>query len=167
MGITPKFSSADVRRDIERQWAKIESQFYRIMAYVGEEFITKVRSGLNIDSGAFPKGDYTDRTANLRSSAGYAILKDGVVIQIDLQGTAEGESAAKALLSGIPKTSNGYQFIGMAGMEYASWLEAMGYNVISSQADVAIVDLSRMLKDYAARKGFEIGINSGVITSIR
>lgn len=168
MGIKAKFNKADVRRMIQRDWAKIEGNIFTIMAYVGEDFLTKVRAGLEINTGAFPKGDYQDQTANLRSSTGYFILKDGLIVKENASGTSEGQQAAKSVLSSIPKVKKGYQLIGVAGMDYASRLEAMGYNVISSQADVAMVDLSKQLKNYAARKGFDMGIDfTGVMVQMR
>jgi hypothetical protein len=168
MGIRAKFNRADVRRMIQRDWARIEANLFSIMAYVGEDFLTKVRAGLSIDSGAFPKGDYRDQTANLRSSTGYFILRDGVIVQGNTSGTAEGQQAAKSMLGSVSKLKKGYQLIGVAGMDYASRLEAMGYNVISSQAEVAMVDLSKQLKSYAAKKGFDMQIGvSGVNVEMR
>ena len=58
-------------------------------------------------------------------------------------------TAAKRAIGGIPK--GGYQLIGVAGMEYASYVESMGYNVITSQQDTVLVDLKDLLKDYQRR----------------
>lgn len=168
MGIKAKFNRSDVRRMVQGEWSKIEANLVMIMDYVGNEFLTNVRSGLRIDEGAFPKGDYTDQTVNLRSSTAYFILKDGRIINGNTQGTAEGQQAAQGILSSIPKLRRGFQLIGVAGMDYASRLEAMGYNVISSQAEVALVDLSKRLKAYAASKGFDLEVGaSGVNVEMR
>lgn len=168
MGIKAKFNRADVRRMIQSDWAKIEANLFSIMAYVGESYLTKVRAGLSIDSGAFPKGNYQDQTANLRSSTGYFILKDGLIVKGNTSGTPEGQQAAKSMLGSLPKLKRGYQLIGVAGMDYASRLEAMGYNVISSQAEVAMVDLSKQLKAYAAKKGFDMDVDfTGVMAQMR
>ncbi|MDX9847466.1 MAG: hypothetical protein RBT74_10845 [Tenuifilaceae bacterium] len=168
MGIKAKFNRADVRRMIQRDWAKIEANLFSIMAYVGEEFVTNVRSGMQIDQGAFPKGDYRDQTANLRSSVAYFILKDGIIVRKNSVGTAEGQQAAQGMLNSVPKLRKGYQLVGVAGMDYASRLEAMGYNVISSQAEVAMINLSKQLKAYAAKKGFDMDIDfTGVMVQMR
>jgi hypothetical protein len=168
MGIKAKFSRADVRKMIQLKKAKIEVDILDIMAYVGEEFVANVRNGVAIDQGAFPKGDYTDRTANLRGSIGYFILKNGSIVKRALSGSKEGKTAAKTMLASIPKKGSGYHLIGVAGMDYASYLEAMGYNVISSQSQVALVDLSKYLKAYAGRKGFDMDVNnSGVMVQMR
>lgn len=166
MGIKPKFSRADIRKEILSKWAVHDRNIFSIIAYAGEDFVTKAKSSLNIDPGAFPKGDYTDRTANLRGSIGYFILKNGKVIRKHLEGTSEGQNAANSLVNSIQKLRKGYQLVGVAGMEYASYLEAMGYNVISSQAEVTMVDLSQMLKTYASKKGFDFDIGSSSVKTV-
>jgi len=166
MGIKPKFSRADIRKEILSKWAVHDQNIFGIIAYVGEDFVTKAKSSLNIDPGAYPKGDYTDRTANLRGSIGYFILRNGRVTRKHLEGTSEGQNAANSLIHSVQRLRKGYQLIGVAGMEYASYLEAMGYNVISSQAEVALVDLSRMLKTYASRKGFDFDIGASSVKTV-
>ena len=167
MGIKPKFTSTDIRKEINQNWAKIEKSIFGIIAYAGEEFVTKAKQGLSIDSGIFQKGDYTDRTANLRGSIGYFILKNGNVVKKNLKGSAEGQSAAESMLNNVQKLGKSYQLIGVAGMDYASYVEAMGYNVITSQADVVLVDLSKTLKNFAAKKGFDFDVSNGVMTEMR
>lgn len=168
MAIKARFKNADVRKMIESQWQRIESDLFLIMAKVGEEFVTNVRSGLSIDAGAFPKGDYMDDTSNLRSSVGYFILKDGAIIQSNTKGSGTGQQAAKSMVGEINPVKKGYHLIGVAGMEYASRLEALGYNVISSQATVALVDISKQLKAYAAKKGFDMDVSyTGVMVQMR
>jgi hypothetical protein len=64
-------------------------------------------------------------------------------------------------MQAIPKS--GYQLIGVAGMEYASEVEARGYNVITSQADTAIIDLTSSLKSFKDRmnkKGIGVDYDS-------
>ena len=168
MGIKAKFSKEFVRNSIKGQMDKIKDDIFNIFSYVGEEFIKNARIALNIDSGAFPKGDYTDRTAVLRSSLGYFILYNGKILKRNLKGNAKGKDAALSVLSDVPKLNSGYQLIGVAGADYASYLESMGYNVITSQADVALVDLSKMLKSYASKKGFDFDIEyTGVMVQMR
>ena len=51
----------------------------------------------------------------------------------------------KPLIEGLVKPT-GFQLILIAGMNYASWVESKGYNVISYQADICMVDLSLHLE---------------------
>lgn len=171
MGITVRNTNSQaVLNETKRGLIKIENGIIKILQYAGEQFVKDAREGLNI-SGAFPKGDYTNRTANLRSSIGYFVLNNGVIVDSNLEGTAEGIAAARELLNSIPDKS-GYQLIGVAGMDYASYVESRGYNVITSQKDVAIVNIERMLQKYKDRmnaKGnaVDFDIDSLVLTSTR
>jgi hypothetical protein len=49
------------------------------------------------------------------------------------------------LIEGLVKP-NGFHLILIAGMNYASYVESKGYNVISYQADVCMIDLSLHLE---------------------
>lgn len=117
---------------------KIEFDIIEAMKRAGEDFATSAREMKG------SQGGFDDRTGNLRSSIGYCILKDGEVIFGDFKGkSTEGISAAKQAVSEVPK-KQGFQLIGVAGMEYASAVESKGKNVISIQAEALIIDL----KDY-------------------
>lgn len=86
---------------------------------------------------------YTHRTGNLGSSTGYIVLNEGVVYSeggflsitgpektdVDVDGTLVGREYAESL---IPEWSTGFAMIFVAGMEYAGYVEAKGYNVITS-----------------------------------
>lgn len=168
MGLVPQFTAADITREIDGAILNIEAGIIEVLRYVGEDWVKNARENLNI-TGAFPKGDYTDRTSNLRSSIGFFILKDGTIIDENLQGTPTGNSAARSAIVRVPKT--GYQLIGVAGMDYASHVENMGYNVITSQQDVALVDLRDMLREYQEkvnRKGAGLGYDfiGDIVTSL-
>ena len=146
----PRFTSKDVLTELENGKKKVEWAILNSLAIVGEQFVSDARNNVDI-SGAFPKGNYQDRTANLRSSIGYFVLNNGQIVAKNTKGTAEGEAAAMQVMQSVPKS--GFQLIGVAGMEYAGYVENMGYNVISSQADTALVDLSKLLAKVAERFG--------------
>lgn len=99
-----------------------------VFCYVGEKCIIEARNG----------GTYTDQSGNLRSSIGYAVLMNGQVIQsgcVDKikngdEGVTEGQ---KYLQSRIKKANKkGVVLIVTAGMNYAEYVEAKGYVVLSS-----------------------------------
>lgn len=144
-----KFGKDYIRKELAKQRQAIVSNLASIAAKEGEKFLAEARSSINIDTGAFPQGDFTDRTGNLRSSIGYAVLIDGEVSVSRIPNSTEGISAFTNILESLP-WAKGIVFVGLAAMKYASYLEAMGYNVISSQWDVAMVDLTAALKKYEA-----------------
>jgi hypothetical protein len=171
MGLIPRFTQAQVTLETAKALYAIEDSIIRLLRFSGEEFVKNARNAVNID-GAFPKGDYTDRTNALRSSIGFVVMKDGELLYDGFEGdNPTGVQAAKDAVSRVPKGD--YQLIGVAGMDYASYLEAMGYNVITSQALQALVMIEKrgkaMAKRYRERKGVNFdaeftytGVSSGI-----
>ncbi len=137
---------------------RIEKAIISRMQFIGEKFVSDARSQPQ-PSSDWKKGQigpkehfYKDRTANLRSSLGYFILKDNTVIGGNVDGTAKGKEEAKAILMDIP-TRSGIRLVGVAGMNYASAVESLGYNVISTQSIVAVDDLHKQMLALAKKTG--------------
>ena len=151
MAIKAKFTPGDIKKEIERQRLKIINEMAELCRYAGEEFVKNARDGLSIDSGLFPKGDYQDRTKHLRNSIGYAVVVNGTIRYANSPKNSEGASFLVDQISSLKKV-DGILLIGVAGKDYASHVEAMGYNVITSQAEVALVDLNDLLQKYTKRK---------------
>jgi len=170
MGITPRFTPQQLAQETQRQLRGIENGIINALNQAGFEFMRDARANVEgISGSAFPKGNYQDHTTNLRSSVGFFVLRNGSVIQAQLEGTGEGTTAARALLEIVPKFPKGYQLVGVAGMDYASYVESKGYNVITSQADATLVNLDKYLKDFAASKnisGFDMN-TTGVSTAMK
>lgn len=167
MGLIPRFTSADILRDLQKGRQQIENGIVRILQKVGEQFVAEARANVNV-GGLFPKGNYKDHTANLRSSIGYFVLNNGIIVTENLYGNAEGESAAKSAMEKIPKS--GYQLICVAGMDYASYVQSKGYNVIRVQQDFALVNAEKLLMQFRDRmqkkgKGFEFE-GSDIVTGM-
>lgn len=81
---------------------------------------------------------YTDRTGNLRSSIGYIVVQDGQVIDSAFKGkTSEGRQMgfdyAQKVANQLSKSKT--YLVWVAGMEYASYVEARGYDVIQGSGD--------------------------------
>lgn len=123
--MTPQFSSRQIEQQIMDFAATSERKFIQALQYIGEEFVNRARS-INT---------YENQTGNLRSSIGYAIAKDGRVIghnykEVDdgNEGIVKGMDLAESTASEHP---NGIILIVTAGMQYALYVEAMGYDVLS------------------------------------
>lgn len=112
-----------------------------VLCYVGEQCIIEARNG----------GTYEDQTGNLRSSIGYAVLMNGQVIQSDsvdkIKNGNEGVSEGlKYLQERVKKASKkGVCIIVTAGMNYAEYVEAKGYVVLSSAELKAPVIVKQLL----------------------
>lgn len=75
---------------------------------------------------------YTDRTGNLTNSIGYAVVKGGKIINTGgMMGSCEAKAASLQVLQEMmDRINHQFALIIIAGMEYASYVEAKGYNVI-------------------------------------
>jgi uncharacterized NAD-dependent epimerase/dehydratase family protein len=146
MGLRPKFTNADIDTYVMEQYQEAEKKLIEVMQFVGEGFIKEARSMTK------QMGGFGDITGNLRSSIGYVIVKDGNVIKetvyVSDKGTDRrtGVKTGERFMEEISK-GEGLRLYGVAGMEYAAEVESRGYNVISVQADMALVELKEILSE--------------------
>ncbi len=134
--------SGDFDGWLEEQLQKRIAKLITAMCYVGEQCINEARNN----------GDYIDRTGNLRSSIGYVVLNNGnAVKQAGFKkykkgsyGKAEGEALLQDLMT---KYTKGIVLIVVAGMNYASYVESLGRNVLTSSELMAKREVPRMLRD--------------------
>ncbi|MGD9931764.1 MAG: hypothetical protein AB7U05_17220 [Mangrovibacterium sp.] len=140
---------------------KVEQAIINRMMRVGEQFISDCRN----------ESTYKDQTGNLRSSIGYFILKGDKVIHANLNGKSTGIKAAVETLKEVINQLRGkkrdtIRMVGVAGMNYASLVEARGLNVITMQSMVAIESLDKQLKQLAKKTGREINTSSQGVSSL-
>lgn len=77
---------------------------------------------------------YKDQTGNLRSSIGYVLFQDGKELKRNFYGTGPGTSEGAKLAENKAKSRPSEKIIVgvlVAGMDYALYVEAMGYDVIT------------------------------------
>lgn len=118
---------SEIERYTEEQLDRLKRAIIRQFMYIGEMCLTRAR---NTDS-------YKDQTGNLRSSIGYVISVDGRVVQASdfsvvksgREGANSGLSYAKRIARSFP---HGICLIVVAGMKYASYVSAKGYDVLDS-----------------------------------
>ena len=143
--ITPQFNSNDIERILREKIEKYHQKVIRILRIVGEKCINEARE----------YGSYQDQTGNLRSSIGYIVLKDGKPIEKGgfaptergtkkgKDGQKEGEVFINKVISQYP---SGFVLVVVAGMKYASYVEARNYNVLSSAELLAEKEVPKLLK---------------------
>ena len=144
MAIKPNFTKDDVRKRFDAFLNEIEKKQIARLQRLGEMCLVEARTN---------KG-YMMQTGALLSSTGYEVFVDGVAIhsQFDAASGAESNAAETGIKSGqsIAETiGKGKKFIALvvvAGMNYAAYVEAKGYNVLSSAEHLAERELPRMLE---------------------
>lgn len=106
----------------------------RMLAFLGEKCVIEARDRSQEES-------WYDQTGNLRGSIGYVIVIDGRVVSTSgfkqikngSQGPVEGKSLAEELAKNY---KTGCALIVVAGMHYASYVEAMDNKVVLASAEL-------------------------------
>lgn len=132
-GLTPLFSQKDIDKWVDIFTERAEEKIYILLRAAGEMFVKYARE----------EGNYIDHTGNLRSSIGYVIVDGGKIkeenFQIQHTGT-EGDTGlykGKKLAKDLANTYNsGMVLVGVAGMEYAVYVEAMESKDVITAANI-------------------------------
>lgn len=140
-GLTPLFSSRDIDEFYNKFTDRADKKFFELLQYCGEYAVKIARE----------EGKYNDITGNLRSSIGYAILKDGRIIQQDHQEGPRGtdrktgvQDSKRLVLSVAKELKAGYALVVVAGMDYALFVENMESKDVLSGA---VIGTEKYLRD--------------------
>ena len=130
---------------------RLEEAALYLLKYLGEE-LTKY---------AKEKHNYTDRTGNLTNSIGYAVVRGSDIVYFGgaVQQGEGADNALKVAMKMAESLSASLTLIIVAGMNYAAYVEARGYNVILPAELKAKTDFPRAMQrlvDKAKRKADEL-----------
>lgn len=89
-------------------------------------------AGERVRNEATERGSYRDRTGNLRRSVGYVVLVDGRVASEAFDGGEGGAEGRRLSLEVARRFPRGAVLVVVAGMRYASYVAARGYDVLDS-----------------------------------
>lgn len=158
MGIRQITPMSEIDRKIEENVKRAKKALVRYLHYVGEQVVNAARSlpsppssiywnsesGNPLSSIPSHKPNYIDWTANLRSSIGYIVVVDGKVYKgnspsFDIVGNGkEGVEKGKKYASELAKQyPSGVVLIVVAGMQYAKYVQARGYDVTLTAEQLA------------------------------
>lgn len=142
MALKSNFNEGRIRRETQEQADALYQGIINAFIYAAEEFIVNARGQMQDHA----MGTYKDQTTNLRNSIGYFIFHNGELVH-EKNEIVTNKSKVEEFIK-----PTGFQMILIAGMNYASYVESKGYNVISYQADVCMVDLAGYLENLGAIK---------------
>ena len=122
MGIVPKFGNGYIADKVMIFQKRLEQAVIFTLNYLGESLAKYAK-----DNHTYP-----DRTGNLTNSIAYAVVKDKEIVYYDAttQPGVGAEEALKLAMKMAASLPNQYSLIIVAGMNYAAYVEAKGYNVI-------------------------------------
>ena len=127
MGFKAAFTMNDIKAQIDKAKVGFEESLLDEFRRTGEQFISDARSIRT----------YQDQTGNLRSSIGYALFKDGQLVESSFPGgdiTGSGSALANEVARSYPK---GVLLVVVAGMFYAQYVEAKSYDVLTGSSYAA------------------------------
>lgn len=132
--------TAEIDRYIAGRVEAIKKALVHNLCAVGEQVLNTARL----------TNSYKDQTGNLRSSIGYVVSVDGEIVQMGSfdtvkeggEGAKGGKEYAMQLVRDFPK---GIVLIVVAGMNYASYVSAKGYDVLDSSELLADKLVPQML----------------------
>ena len=126
----------DIEKNMDNFLRKVDDAIMVVNQKVGEDFVRDARQ----------VNTYSDQTSNLRNSKGYTVVIDGGIVKEDYPGggvgAAEGRKAANEALMGVDENALSM----VAGMNYALYVEAKGYDVITGSVEKAKPAHQRLMK---------------------
>lgn len=146
MPIKKNFSARQIQEKIN---ARIEA---RKQAFIGRLFAIAEECLNNAKS----NHKYSNRTGNLASSINYCIVDNGVIVTAGQwkatvgaegngqKGIQSGMQYLQKVVSGLPQ--KGLIFVMVAGMPYASYVEAMSLDVLDTSEAMARAKIKQMIE---------------------
>ena len=116
--------------DLASEQSAPDTRILRELQVIAEEACNDVRDTYKSRA----SGGYDDHTRGLRGSIGFRISFQGKEVVrggFDGRGSEDGEEAANSAISKMSISNSTWEIVIVAGKEYARYVEAKGYNVIS------------------------------------
>ena len=137
---------AEIDRFIEAEVERLKTALVYNLCAIGEQVLNAARL----------TNSYKDQTGNLRSSIGFVVSVNGEIVQMSSfdvvkeggDGAKGGKTYALQLVKDFPQ---GIVLIVVAGMNYASYVSAKGYDVLDSSELLA----DRLVPQMLGQLGFK------------
>lgn len=117
----------EIKKEMNKFIAEIEQKLISFLIEIGDKCLDDMEY----------QREYENRTGNLTASRGYAVAINGEVKHISDFDNSEGGDAGKALAIEQASKTKGISIAVVSGMKYAVYVEARGYNVITSSKIMA------------------------------
>jgi len=124
-----QFNPAELTRQIQEE---VDKQTLETLIKVSSRAIEIARTR----AAAKEMKIYENHTGNLESSTGFIITRDGKIVHKDFKLADEGTDKSTGMQTGLNTAlsvlrERGWGIIIVAGMEYASWVEGKGFEVLT------------------------------------
>lgn len=144
MALKCNFNESKLASDIKHHSDELNERILASFIRAGLKFVKEARGQVQDHA----MGTYVDQTTHLRNSIDFIVFHNGEMVR------GSGSEFASSNLEKAREhvKEKGFQLICIAGMNYASYVESKGYNVISYQGDTCLVDLALYLEKLDAVK---------------
>lgn len=143
MGMIAQFPDDAISKRTMAFQQRVEEAAVFVLTALGEELVVYARENRT----------YTDQTGNLTNSIGYAVARGTEIVNYGGQ-VQQGEGADAALETAMKMAEtlpNSYSLVVVAGMNYAAYVEAKGYNVIVPAELKARRDFPQVMQKLVAK----------------
>lgn len=132
MGITVTGIDSAIK-ELQLAAQKAQKEIITRLSYIGQKVVDGIKDG--------SLSNWNDVTGNLRSSIGYCVLNNGVIVEKSgfrvekegVEGVANGKYYLDSIISLFP---SGYALIVVAGMDYASYVESIENKSVLARGDI-------------------------------
>lgn len=129
----------DLDRDFRLARQEYDRKSIKWLSSLGERVVRYARE----------HGNYTDRTGNLRNSIGYVVIQNGNIVRENF-GNGIPQQMARTYALEVGRQRGGYKtyLVWVAGMEYAKYVEASGFDVIESSGDWVEATAQTLMEEF-------------------
>lgn len=129
----------DLDRDFRLARQEYDRKSIKWLSSLGERVVRYARE----------HGNYTDRTGNLRNSIGYVVIQNGNIVRENF-GNGIPQQMARTYALEVGRDRGGYKtyLVWVAGMEYAKYVEASGFDVIESSGDWVEATAQTLMEEF-------------------
>lgn len=129
----------DLDRDFRIARQEYDRKSIKWLSSLGERVVRYARE----------HGNYTDRTGNLRNSIGYVVIQNGNIVRENF-GNGIPQQMARTYALEVGRERGGYKtyLVWVAGMEYAKYVEASGFDVIESSGDWVEATAQTLMEEF-------------------
>lgn len=147
----------EITREIEEKAERWREALIYNLNVIGEKCVNAARQLPSLsrddeDAARPHQPNYIDDTGNLRSSIGYVLVADGEIVTMSAfetvgkgkEGSDTGKTYAESLARNHP---TGIALVVVAGMHYAEYVAAKGYDVLDSAELLAEQLVAKLIND--------------------
>lgn len=130
-------SDSEISKTINDNIEKLVKELVKQLTNVGNQCLSEMENSQG----------YLSRTGNLTASKGFSVALDGEIQYTSNFNSTEGGEAGRELAESRAKETKGVSLVIVAGAKYALYVEAKGFNVITSSKLLAEEIVPKILQD--------------------